>query len=248
MKEKNILLKGFLENIQSDLLKNDFHPDDAKELNHNHSPLYKGQCIYVLNYVNQSVPFERGVEEMLGYTPNEFIFDFILNNYHPDDIHIVQRVLSAALQYNIDNAINKKDTLFKLCYRIRKKNGDYVKVLRTSTAYEINENGNMVSNVSTLTDISFLNIGNRVEWDFDSVGLDKKKFRKYITKSFAEYFSERHLEIIRLIAKGHSSSVIGKILSISKHTVDTHRRVLLQKTNSQNTIELLNFCTHNGIV
>jgi len=246
MKHKGIPFKKVISSIQGTLSKNDFPPGDSKELNN--SQLYKGQCMYVLNYVSQSVTFQRGVEEMLGYDPDEFRFDFILNNYHPDDIHIVQRVLAAALLYNVENKINRKDTLFKLCYRTRKKNGDYIKVLRHSSTFEINENGNMVSNVSTLTDISFLNVGNRVEWDFDSIGLDKEKFRKYVTRSFEAYFSERHLEILRLMEKGYSSGAIGAELCISKHTVDTHRRMLLRKSNCQNTIELLNFCKHNGII
>lgn len=246
MKDKDVLFKGVIKTIQSSLSKKDFEGGDFKELST--SQLYKGQCMYVLNYISQQVTFQAGVEEMLGYKQEEFLFDFVLNNYHPDDIHIVQRVLAAALLYNVENKINRKDTLFKLCYRTRKKNGDYIKVLRTSSTFEINENGNMVSNVSTLTDISFLNVGNRVEWDFDSIGLDKEKFRKYVTRSFEAYFSDRHLDILRLMEKGYSSGDIGAELCISKHTVDTHRRMLLRKSNCQNTIELLNFCKHNGIL
>lgn len=134
------------------------------------NPLYKGQCNYVLNYLSKSVSYQTGVEEMLGYSAEEFTFDFVLNNYHPDDIDIAQRVLAAALLYNTENKINRKDTLLKICYRAKKKNGDYIKVMRTSTTFETNAESNMISNVSTLTDITFLNIGNRVEWDFESFG------------------------------------------------------------------------------
>ncbi|MDP2386786.1 MAG: LuxR C-terminal-related transcriptional regulator [Bacteroidota bacterium] len=246
MEKEQVSFNEVINNIQGSLSKKKFYKADLEKLTG--ATLYKGQCMYVLNYVDQIVSFQKGVKEMLGYSEQEYTFDFVLNNYHPDDINVAQRVLSAALLYNVENKINRKDTLLKLCYRLRKKNGDYIKVLRTSTTLEINTEGNLVSNISTLTDISFLNMGNKVVWDFDSIGLNKAKFRKYITKSFASYFSERQVEIIRLMAQGHSSSDISKILSISKHTVDTHRRVLLQKSNSQNTIELLNFCAHNGVI
>ncbi len=240
----NGLLDSFLREVQDKLKKQDSPRESLPDLNKTH--VYQEQCIYVLNYIDQTVAFQKGVEEMLGYAPHEFTFDFVLNNYHPDDIHIVHRVLSAALHYNTENVVNA-NTLFKLCYRLRKKNGDYIKVLRTSSTFELNEKGNMVSNISTLTDISFLNIGNKVEWLFDSQGLDRDKFKQLIEKSFEEYFSDRQLEIIRLLAKGHSSKSIADILSISKHTVDTHRRAMLKKANCLNTIELLNFCQHNAI-
>jgi DNA-binding CsgD family transcriptional regulator len=238
------LLENFLQEVQDKLREQKYQPADLLSLAKSH--LYEEQCLYVLNYIDRRVTFQKGVEDMLGYAPHEFTFDFILNNYHPDDIHIVQRVFSAALHYNTENIADKK-TLFKLCYRIRKKNGNYIKVLRTSTTFELNEKGKMVSNLSTLTDISFLNVGNKVEWYFDSQGLDRNKFKQLIEKSFEEYFSGRQLEIIGLLAQGHSSKAIADLLSISKHTVDTHRRAMLKKANCLNTIDLLNFCQHNGI-
>lgn len=246
MTEKDISFNKTISNIQESLSASECCASNKETLTG--ALLYKGQCMYVLNYVDQTVSFQMGVKEMLGYDAEEFTFDFVLNNYHHDDIQIAQRVLAAALLFNTENKINRKDTLLKLCYRLKKKNGEFIKVLRTSTTFETNNDDNMISNVSTITDISFLNIGDRVEWDFESIGLDKEKFRTYITKSFSSYFSERQLEIIRLIAQGHSSISIGQKLFISKHTVDTHRRILLQKSNSKNTVELLNFCTHNGII
>ncbi|MGZ3904349.1 MAG: LuxR C-terminal-related transcriptional regulator [Bacteroidia bacterium] len=244
MKESESDLNSFLSEVQDKLGKKKFYAGDLDALKKTH--IYQEQCIYVLNYIDRVVSFQKGVEEMLGYTPDEFTFDFVLNNYHPDDIHIVQRVLSAALHYNTENDVDR-NMLFKLCYRTRKKNGDYVKVLRTSANFELNEDGNMVSNISTLTDISFLNVGNKVEWYFESKGLDRDKFRKLIEKSFEEYFSDRQSEIIHLLGQGFSSKDIAERLSISKHTVDTHRRAMLKKANCQNTIELLNFCLRNGI-
>ncbi|MFL5753121.1 MAG: LuxR C-terminal-related transcriptional regulator [Bacteroidia bacterium] len=242
--EKSEKLDRFLSEVQDKLAHKDFFQQSIAPLSTIF--LYQEQCAYILNYIDRSVPFQKGVQEMLGYTPDEFTFDFVLNNYHPDDIQIVQRVLKAALQYNIENDV-KNNTLFKLCYRIRKKNGDYIKVLRNSSTFELNKEGNMVSNLSTLTDISFLNMGNKVEWYFESAGLDRSRFRSLVKKSFEAYFSERQLEIIRLLAAGNSSHSIANLLSISKHTVDTHRRAMLKKANCVNTIELLNFCLNNGI-
>jgi DNA-binding NarL/FixJ family response regulator len=52
--------------------------------------------------------------------------------------------------------------------------------------------------------------------------------------------SERELELIQHLSKGLSSEQIAEKMFLSRHTIDTHRRNILSKTGSRNTIELLN--------
>lgn len=51
--------------------------------------------------------------------------------------------------------------------------------------------------------------------------------------------SNRELEILHLIVKGLTSKDIAMHLTISKFTVDTHRKNLLQKLNVRTTAELI---------
>lgn len=50
--------------------------------------------------------------------------------------------------------------------------------------------------------------------------------------------TDREIEIIRLLREGKTSKQIGEILFISRNTVDTHRRNILQKTNTGSTAAL----------
>lgn len=52
--------------------------------------------------------------------------------------------------------------------------------------------------------------------------------------------SERELELIQHLSKGLSSEQIAEKMFLSRHTIDTHRRNILSKTGTRNTIELLN--------
>ena len=56
------------------------------------------------------------------------------------------------------------------------------------------------------------------------------------------------MDIVRLLAKGMASKQIAATLYISKHTVDTHRRNLLKKTNTKNTLELTAACIREGVI
>jgi len=53
--------------------------------------------------------------------------------------------------------------------------------------------------------------------------------------------SQREKEIIRLIVQGKTSKEIARQLFISKNTVDTHRRNILDKTGLKSTAELINY-------
>ena len=51
--------------------------------------------------------------------------------------------------------------------------------------------------------------------------------------------SDRENEILLLLAQGKTSAEIARRLFITKSTVDTHRRNILQKTGAKSTMELL---------
>ncbi len=60
--------------------------------------------------------------------------------------------------------------------------------------------------------------------------------------------SKREVEIIRLICKGLNSKEIGEKLHISKHTVDTHRRNILDKTNCKNAVDLVRYASKFNLI
>ena len=51
--------------------------------------------------------------------------------------------------------------------------------------------------------------------------------------------TDREIEIVRFLLEGKSSKEIADKLFISKNTVDTHRRNILEKTKTKTTAELL---------
>ena len=60
--------------------------------------------------------------------------------------------------------------------------------------------------------------------------------------------SERELEILKLFVNGASSKQIAAQLSISKNTVDTHRRRILDKADCNNLAELTHYAIRNGYI
>lgn len=210
-------------------------------------PLAIGQCMYVLNFKKREVTYQSGIAQFLGYINEEFTFDHAINSYHPQDYDMVTRLLKATLQFASENNVSF-DVGYFVTYRIKRKDGTYVKILRQSNVFDVDEEGKIISNVSMITDISFIDATEKVQWKFEAPGLDQKKFRKYVSIEYAGFFSDREIEVLKLLKDGITSSVIAEKLFISKHTVDGHRRKMLFKSNCTNTIDLINFSKTNGLL
>jgi len=68
---------------------------------------------------------------------------------------------------------------------------------------------------------------------------DKKEKNINISNAITDLLSPRETEVLDYIIKGMTSKEIANALFISKTTVDTHRRNILDKTGLSNTTELL---------
>ena len=60
--------------------------------------------------------------------------------------------------------------------------------------------------------------------------------------------SDREREILRLISRGRLSKEIADQLSISVHTVNTHRQRILEKLNADNSIEAVRYASVRGLL
>ena len=86
-----------------------------------------------------------------------------------------------------------------------------------------------------------------------------KAFVEYVTKrknnshhfpdSFVEKMrlTKREIEMISLIVQGKHAPQIAEQLSLSEHTVNTHRKNILKKLNLNSVAELVRYAFENGI-
>ena len=58
----------------------------------------------------------------------------------------------------------------------------------------------------------------------------------------------RELEVVKLIAEGHTSEEIAALLFISKKTVEHHRANILEKLQMRNRVELTRYAIRRGLI
>jgi DNA-binding NarL/FixJ family response regulator len=60
--------------------------------------------------------------------------------------------------------------------------------------------------------------------------------------------TSREKEVLEAIADGKASKQIADELQISKQTVDTHRRNMIEKAGANNTTELIKKANKEGLI
>lgn len=212
-------------------------------------PLIKNkQCLYVIDWKKSELSYHRGVKNMLGYSKADFKIDDITNYIHPEDVIIVMRVLSAYLTHAQKSGKVDENLRFSSTYRLLNKYGTYIRVLRQSSPYEVDASGKLISHLSILTDISFMERkDDKVEWEIFSNNHEISDFKKLIYQDYIDFFTTRELEIVQLIKVGNTNKQIAEKLFVSFHTVVAHRKNILLKSGCHNTKQLLLFTSRNGI-
>jgi DNA-binding CsgD family transcriptional regulator/PAS domain-containing protein len=210
---------------------------------------------YVLNFETQRYLFvSESSLQIVGYPNNEYMQygrDFFLDQIHPEDLQIITGFTFKTF-IEVTTQLSKeelKKCRFSLNFRIRRKDGAYIKVLQQYVILEVNENGYPVLSLGLITDITAHKADDKVVFSISKINA-KKEFEVITSESYPNpllNISIREKEIIIYILQGLSSKKIAKKLNVSIYTINAHRRNIYEKTKCKNVAELINFAMANGI-
>ncbi len=216
-------------------------PVQNKKNEFNPNFLIQGQCWYIFNFQTKKIEFSAGVKELLGYNEEEISPEFFTNYFHPDDAPIMNVILKSVWEIAMSKH-NPEWTAFHISFRGRHKNGNYIKLLRQSRVYSTNKDGIMISNLSHLSDISFIDNSSKINWVLQTDDNRKlKHIEKAIKTSIRKKFTTREEQILKMLSAGLISREIARKLGTSIHTINTQRRNLLEKTGCRNVVSLIEY-------
>src|SRR5258706_13300215 len=122
--------------------------------------------IFVVDYRDMSFQYIKGVQKILGYGDDDFYkkkLEYLVELVHPDDI---QKVLGLSVHYFTfleQQPLEKKlDFRPSINFRIRKADGNYLRVLEQVICLKADEEGRITHALKYLTDISHLNYSDEV--------------------------------------------------------------------------------------
>lgn len=236
---------------------------DEKDLDYSHLPgnikalqtmaeiSNSGVHVFDLNK-KESVFYSSNFGNLLGYNPSDYEgqnYQFFESKIHPEErIQLAVNGISLLKMFNalsIDEKLNHKviDE-----YRMLNAANKYVRLIEQYQVLELDKKGQIWLMLS-IVDIS----PNQNE-DNGGVKCQLLNFRTgnvipvEIPQKAEIALSKRELEILKLVKQGLLSKEISDMLSISVHTVNTHRQRVLEKLEANNSFEAVIFASKFGLL
>jgi DNA-binding CsgD family transcriptional regulator len=199
---------------------------------------------FIFNLVKGELDYmHEGITRVLGYHPKEVSIQGMMEWIHPDDLPWFMDFENTVVEFFF-NLPPEKVLLYKVRYdiRLRKANGEYVRILQQSIPIQADEKGVLLRSLVVHTDISHLKtIGPPT---LSLVSLDTREEDliipvKKVLSPVGIHFTRREKEILQLMVSGLTRRQIADELSISKATVDQHYKNMLKKTGLPNSANML---------
>ncbi len=187
------------------------------------------------------------ISQVLGYDPKALDVAFLIDKIHPDDkpwfLNFEYKVNDFFKALNSDQIPNYK---VSYDYRIRRNNGEYLRILQQVLTIDYDDRGAIVRTLGVHTDISHIKSpdSSALKPSLSFIGLNGEPSYhninvKEVIRISKLQFTKRESEILLSLLNGRNSTETAKLLNISKLTVDTHRKNLLAKMQVGNTAELI---------
>jgi len=208
------------------------------------------QFIYIADAIQMKIIFtSKGSYRLIGIPPEDLSFYHFMEATHPDDIQRLNLGRSKIVKMAQDLFIAEKGySILSTNYKIRVATGGFSDFL--IQAY-------LFYTAIPYKTVFFLKIHTKIDWHKKIrhgyhyyVGNDLSYFR-YPDEELLQkgnIFSEREFEIIRLIESGLDSDQIAEKLFLSVHTVNTHRRNIIEKSGKSTMAELIYDLIARGVL
>ena len=189
--------------------------------------------------------------KLLGYAPSDYEEagqQFFAGKMHPEDTHRLS--INGVSVMKIFNNLSSDEKLAHKSineYRMLNANNEYVRMVEQYQVLELDTKGQIWLALN-IVDVS----PNQEESEGSKSQLLNFKTGKMIpmeTPQKAQFeLTKREIEILGLVKDGLLSKEISNKLSISVHTVNTHRQRFLEKLGANNSFEAVMFASNYGLL
>ena len=189
-----------------------------------------------------------------GYDPDNFLseigMDYSFSNIHPEQRSPALLIQLKIISYGIEHmASAENNVVANMMFQYKKKNGQYIQLLQKAMAVESDGDGHPLLYLRFGYDISHLvkpSVGLIINAPDETLIWTYNTTKKCLEQ--VNLLSAQEKKILGLLAEGRHSKEIADMLFSSPHTVDTHRRNLLKKTNCFDSTALITFAKMTGLI
>lgn len=208
---------------------------------------------YIVDFFDRSLSnVSDSIRDIHGLDPETVTFSDILDTIHPEDMDFVSTAESSIINF-MYNVLGKEMVLnYKTCYsyRSRMKNGEYAMLNHQALVLTIDEQGRFGKSLNIHTCIDHLTKTN--SYQASLIGLNGMPSYMNLNldsgSDTSVKYTQREIDILKLLSDGMRSDEIANHLFISPLTVKKHRNNILAKTDCKNTSQLIKKSILQGLI
>ncbi|WP_258102908.1 response regulator transcription factor [Marinoscillum sp. MHG1-6] len=175
------------------------------------------------------------------------------SRFHPEEADLWVNILGELMQFTMGKVPfeDRKRVSYIWNYSIKNVNGEYMNITQHTTPMYFDDQGKPVIGLAHYT---VTGKGERLPLKATAMILNANDiyetiFHKNFSKEQAEQnLSNREIDVLRLVAEGLNNQEVANKLYISLHTVQTHRRNIMAKSNCNNVTELIAKYIREGVL
>jgi DNA-binding CsgD family transcriptional regulator len=197
----------------------------------------------------------ENVESLIGYSVDDFYKSSIFLVFkittieHFNFIYIWLK-WAVSIHIKLGHLYNSKQVICGV--KIKHKDGRTIRMMLRYLGLEMTENGAVKVAAISIDDVTHImksdNYWGRFERKDEGESIIHHFFSTDKNDIPNEIISEREKDVLLLLAEGKESKEIAKLLFISPHTVDNHRRNMIHKIGVKDTTGLIQICKMSGII
>jgi hypothetical protein len=191
----------------------------------------------------------EGIRKMIGVDPTQLNPGHFVEVVHPDDL--TRLGLLRAQTFVVEKEVletKKGSSLVSFTIRLRNTTGVYFNCLCQAYFFYSPTTPSGVYLIQVISNVDHFEMRKRGFHHYKGKDLSYFRFPDQALLNIGPDFSSRELEILKLIESGMSSKEIADKLFLSVHTVNTHRRNILDRCGKCNISNLIYELQEQGLV
>jgi DNA-binding CsgD family transcriptional regulator len=202
-------------------------------------------------YKRQIAFYSSNFGKLLGYTKEDYKdsgYQFFYDRIHPEDLAKLNKY-GVSFMKIMNNLPVKEKMNYKAIseYRMINSQKKYVRLIEQYQILELDKKG-QIWLLMGIVDLS----ANQEDYDGIKTQLLNFKTGQIVPLETPQKIeldlTKRELEILKLVKSGLLSKEISNQLSISLHTVNTHRQRFLEKLGANNSFEAVSMASKFGLL
>lgn len=232
-------------------------PDLPGLLNRFPPPRFIGKAVpcIVSTRLGRFLWVDDGIEDLCGYTPEDFLRqpmrDFLPCLHTPEHALIVWELFMKSVVYVQTHLAGRMDIQISMDHILLGKYGDRKRVIAHVWPLHWDDAGNLTTLGIYYVDISFLGKGSAPSLNILSNGKLITSFSAQLSNIASMHLlnlTQREMELLMMEARGKCIDEISAFTGLSKATIYTHRRNILQRSGHTSTQKLIDELRERGVI